>query len=508
MIFEILLSITIILNLFYIFLTWNFNYWKKRGIIGPKPKVLFGNTPNVILQKRSVLLDIQEIYNQYKGIDKFVGIFLLRKPELLLIDPDIIHDVLVTKFKNFSTNDSINVDPKVDPILSKNPFCLTGTEWKEKRSEVTPALTVSRIKASHSIMLFVAKNMTKYIENENKILSSKNSGINGKDLASRYTMEIVANCIYGFEAGTFKNHEKCEMMEMGGGLLEQTFFEQIYFYAVNAFPYILKIYSRPFLSKRSEKYFIGLMEYAIKLRKENQINRLDFLNYLLQLQEKKNLSTLDMAAHTLTFFFDGFETSSVLISNCLYLLAQNQNIQDHLRNEINSALLNCENHDDIFELINDLSYLDNVINETLRLMSPGTILKKLCTESCEFINSKGKVIKIYKGDTVIIPVLSIHLDEEFYENPKEFIPERFNEENGGIKKYKDMNVYLPFSDGPRICLGQRFALAQSKTAIFELIRNWRVTLNSKTAKTFEPEPSTILYLPKGGIWLNFEKIIQ
>lgn len=47
------------------------------------------------------------------------------------------------------------------------------------------------------------------------------------------------------------------------------------------------------------------------------------------------------------------------------------------------------------------------------------------------------------------------MDERFYDEPGKFKPERFSEENGGVKKYKDMGVYFPFGDGPRICLGKQ-----------------------------------------------------
>lgn len=60
---------------------------------------------------------------------------------------------------------------------------------------------------------------------------------------------------------------------------------------------------------------------------------------------------------------------------------------------------------------------------------------------------------IEKGTVVVIPIYSIHHDPEHYPNPEVFDPERFNEANGGIKNYRDKGVYLPFGDGPRMCLG-------------------------------------------------------
>lgn len=81
------------------------------------------------------------------------------------------------------------------------------------------------------------------------------------------------------------------------------------------------------------------------------------------------------------------------------------------------------------------------------------MISKKCMEAIEVIGAKDKKLQIEKDMIVVIPIYSIHRDKEYYENPDEFLPERFDEENGGIKKYKDMGVWLPFGVGPRTCLG-------------------------------------------------------
>lgn len=80
--------------------------------------------------------------------------------------------------------------------------------------------------------------------------------------------------------------------------------------------------------------------------------------------------------------------------------------------------------------------------------------RKLCTETCEVTNRDGTTLKIYAGQVVIVPVLSITRDPDIYEDPESFKPERFLPENGGVKKYRDMGAFLGFGNGPRICLGK------------------------------------------------------
>lgn len=82
------------------------------------------------------------------------------------------------------------------------------------------------------------------------------------------------------------------------------------------------------------------------------------------------------------------------------------------------------------------------------------IARKICTETIELTNKNGKRYQVPKGITVIIPHYAIMMDENIYPNPFDFQPERFLDENGGVKKYLDMGAYWGYGDGPRICLGQ------------------------------------------------------
>lgn len=105
--------------------------------------------------------------------------------------------------------------------------------------------------------------------------------------------------------------------QMGSSIFEPNMKLIIYFLLVQTFPVIQKIYQMPFVSKKVESFFVQLMEDAIKLREDQKIERDDYLNYLLQLKKKKNLPNIDMVAHTITFFLDGFETSSIVIAHVI-----------------------------------------------------------------------------------------------------------------------------------------------------------------------------------------------
>lgn len=124
------------------------------------------------------------------------------------------------------------------------------------------------------------------------------------------------------------------------------------------FPYIFQFYDLPFVTHDITEFFTNLTDKAIHLRRTNgNEKRDDYLNFLLQLQERKNLQLDDIAAHTITFFLDGYETSSIVLSHALYQLAKYPQYQKRLRDDINSynGVIN-------YEIVTDMQYLDQVLN--------------------------------------------------------------------------------------------------------------------------------------------------
>jgi len=87
------------------------------------------------------------ILRQYKHKYDAVGIFGSRSPQLLVVNPELARRVFVSNFKNFHDNEiAKNIDEKTDFIFANNPFSLTGEKWKNRRADVTPGLTMGRVR--------------------------------------------------------------------------------------------------------------------------------------------------------------------------------------------------------------------------------------------------------------------------------------------------------------------------------------------------------------------------
>ena len=146
------------------------------------------------------------------------------------------------------------------------------------------------------------------------------------------------------------------------------------------------------------------------------------------------------------------------------------------------------------------------VTESQRLHPALGLLTKICTIPIELKDYKDKRVLIEKGTPVIIPVYPIHRNAEYYPNPTEFNPERFSVQNGGIKQYKDKGVYLAFGDGPRVCLGIKFALLQVKSAIIAILEKFELSLNEKSKDGFVFDPEGFLLASENGLWVDFKPL--
>ena len=214
---------------------------------------------------------------------------------------------------------------------------------------------------------------------------------------------------------------------------------------------------------------------------------------------KDSFTPEELAAESFLVYAGGFETSSTLVTFTLYELALNPDIQEKLREEINSML---SKKDDklTYESLFAAKYLDQVINESLRKYPPIPSGIRKCLKDYEI---PGTNLTIPKGTSIQLATYSLHHDPEYYPEPEKFDPERFSPENS--KNLRPF-TFLPFGEGPRNCIGMRFGLMQSKLAIVKLLQSFELSPNDKTPIPMKFVPASPFLAPVGGMWLNLKKI--
>ncbi|GJQ81595.1 hypothetical protein Trydic_g9970 [Trypoxylus dichotomus] len=496
---EIVLCLIAVITLIYLYFKYELNYWKRRNVPYAEGTIVVGNFGEVLLMRKSAIEIYNDIYEKFRGY-KYCGFFQYRKPSLLIMDLDIIKDVLIKNFNNFH-DVPIPIDEKQDPILTKNPFFSKGNQWKMIRAQLTPQFTSGKIKGMFPLLQEIGGKLVKYLNTE--VEATGKDGLNAKELASKFTADCVASCAFGIDGRSFVD-PKATFMELGKNIFKPSIIDFILFSFLDIFPEMQKIKVPQYIKTDTAKAFTDIILTNLKQREENNIKRGDFLDVVMEL--KKTTTAFDyntdyMVAHALTFFLDGFETSSIVIQYACYELGANPDVQSKLRKEIQRVLLE---NDGTFNdnILQEMKYLDMVLQETLRMYPPIAAMIRGCTETItiEPAQDGGKPLIIDKGSNIYIPVMAIHRDPKYYPDPDKFDPERFdgkNKENG--LKF----AYLPFGEGPRMCLGRRFGITQVKMAIVSIVKNFELRVNKKTKVPLKLDPLEFFPVVKGGVWINF-----
>lgn len=178
----------------------------------------------------------------------------------------------------------------------------------------------------------------------------------------------------------------------------------------------------------------------------------------------------EIIAECKTFFFAGHETTSLLLTWTMFLLSSRQDWQEILRDEV---LKECGNGN-IPDLptIRNLKKMNMVLLEVLRLYGPVSVLSR---KACR--NTKIGVVSVPKNTVVLLPLLLIHRDREIWgADANELNPLRF--ENGVPKAAEHPNAFMSFSLGPRVCVGQNFAMVEAKVALAIILGRFSFSLSS------------------------------
>ncbi|XP_076241483.1 cytochrome P450 6a2-like [Calliopsis andreniformis] len=494
---EILCGIAAVCLAIYYYLTSTYDFWKSRGVNGPKPVFLFGNIKDVMLQKMSMAEYLTKVWKEYES-EPMIGIFMRRTPFLILRDTNHIKDVLIRDFSKFIDR-GFSICEKMEP-LSVHLFNLEGQRWRPLRTRLSPVFSSGKLKEMFPLILECSEHLEKYLD---KVVA-KGEYVECRELTAKYTTDVIGSCAFGIEINALSDEES-EFRRMGKKVFTPSFKELLRFRLRQSFPRFYNLLGYILPLQEVTKFFTKVVVDMMNYRTENDIVRPDFINTLIELKKHpdklENIKLTDtfLTAQAFVFFIAGFETSSSAMSNTLYELALNSDVQDKLRREIKEHYK--KNNGELkYEQIKEMTYLDLVFKETLRKYPPGPMLLRRSKSNYTF---EGTKVTIPEKTFVSIPIFAIQRDPTIYPNPDAFIPERFNED--AVAARNPMH-YLPFGDGPRNCIGARFADYQSKVGLIKILCNHKVDVCEKTMIPYEFHPTSFLLAPKGGIYLKITKV--
>ncbi|XP_055852794.1 probable cytochrome P450 6a20 [Episyrphus balteatus] len=478
------------LSVAYLFVKRRFSYWNRREIPHDKPCFPGGNVkPNCHINE-----SIRQNYFKFKETGPFGGFFMNLQPAVVVYDLDLIKNILVKDFHNF-TERGLFHNEKDDP-LSGNLFRLDETKWKHFRSQLSPSFSGIRMKDMFLTIVSIGQNL---VETFDDIVDVPSTVVEMNEIIARYVTDVNGNCVFGLDCNSL-NDKNADFFRTVKDMPGLKLHSKLVSILISSFPKLAQKLRMRITHEDLHNFFLRIVRETIKYREKNSVKRNDFLNLMIELKNiDADLSLGKIAGQTFAYFFAGYENSTAAIGLTLYELALNEDIQDKLRAEIVNRM---EKHRQrlTFECMMEMKYLKKVVKESLRKYPIVPFLLRLAKN--DYPTSDPKYT-IPKGTIVIIPTDAIQNDPDVYVDSEQFDPERFRPEEVQLR---NTTTWLPFGEGPRHCIGLRFAKMQIYVALILLLKNYKFYSCLKTKNPVEWDPKKKVLGAKDGIFLHVEHI--
>lgn len=458
------ITIVVLIFILYFILNRKYDYWKIKNIPNLKPLPFVGNFLDLWMI-RTTMPEVERSICQQLPDEPIIGAYYGTEPCLIVQDPSYIKTITTKDFYYFSNREVSEHVYK--ELLTKNLFQAYGDEWKVLRQNLTPVFSSAKMKKMFHLIEQCSKTFEKILNKETKEVDV----FEMRHLMGRFTMDCIGSCAFGINTRALEDSNKSKnpfrkIAELVFDVPPSRFFK-IHTRAI--WPGIFYALGFKVTPKQVSDFFTKLILGVFKERAGVQSTRNDFIDLVMNFSKSKSISGDSMknfksngkqealikvdddliSAQCFLFFGAGFETSATTSSFVLYELAKKQDIQENVRKEIDDYL---HRHNNVlgYECVTELPYLEQCIDETLRLYPVLGVITREVVEPYTFSDSG---LTVEKGMRIHLPVFHIQRNPKYFPNPEEFIPERFSPEN---KKNIVPYSYFPFGEGPRICIGEFF----------------------------------------------------
>ncbi|XP_014209324.2 cytochrome P450 6k1-like [Copidosoma floridanum] len=378
-IFLVVVFGAVALVLFRSYARYKLNYWNRRGVEQlPNADLVFGHIKDGVLFRTAPGWHMGVLHNSTINKDApFVGFYIFHKPCLLLRDPNIIKDVMIRRFDNFTDRHYAGTQ-QMDSLGMTNLFGLKNPTWKYLRSKITPTLSGNKLRQMLPLLMQTAKTMMNYLkEQTNK--SNEQAVIDAQELSYKYTTDATANIALGITVDSFHDPN------------EYTKFEYDFFHGFKRMVALVNLFFMPEIATiigprllLSKSLVRTILRKSLKNREETDNKRGDFIDILIELKNGEQNPIYKIEGDNLVnltgTYISGFESSSNSVSFTLMELAENPEYQDKAREDIERAI---KEHGLTYSGFNDMKYLDQCIYESARLHPPVPTVDRLTKEDYE-----------------------------------------------------------------------------------------------------------------------------
>jgi cytochrome P450 len=434
---------------------------------------IIGNA-HQFLAARGIPIDL--MLQAHKDYGDLVQFKMGRQSIYLAANPELSHEILVKRVSEFHKAAWRNNKASgLGRFLGQGILTAQYEEWRPQRKLIQPLMHSQTINNYAEAMA----------DSGEKLLSLWQNGITRnihRDMM-QVTMWIIAETMLGMDATHSQKIEKAAAEAQ----------------AITVADVLLPLPA--WLTKGRDRQTELINEYLTELvtgfmnerRKNGNTKRHDLLTLLMESRDEDGHPMSDelVRDNILTLFFAGHETTANTLTWAFYYLDKYPDVAAKLHEEVDRVLAG--RRPTLADLA-DLPYTMMLIKETLRIEPTVAAIPRIVAEDTML---QGYLLKA--NSAILVSPHLLHHDSRFWENPEAFQPERFSEENEAkIPKY----AYLPFGGGPRICIGNHFALMEAQILLALIASRYKLSLNPRTnIKPLRQVTSS----PEGGLSMRVEQ---
>ncbi|KAF5308490.1 hypothetical protein FQR65_LT06154 [Abscondita terminalis] len=423
----------------------------------------------------------------------YLGFFIFNQPFLLIRDLKLIKKVLITDFDHFA--DRIATTSKKDTVGSKILFLLKGDEWKELRKTSSSWFSPKKLKRMVPLINEIGDNLVRHLE---KHLDKDSTDC--RSIGQKFAIDVMSSCAFGLEANALLLDDSVFVKE-ALKLFEVNLIRGVNIAACLFSKRVTNLFNFTFFDVDATTTLSKMFNNVCEDRRVSGKIRGDFIDILnKKSMHDATLSDEYLSGLAIGMLVAGNETSGSIISYILYELCRHSDVQNRLREEVENVVK--DNDGNVcYEAINEMTYMDMVIMESLRKYPVLGFVDRRCVKNYKI---PGSDLIIEKGTPIVVPIYALHYDERYYPDPQRFDPERFSPDNNlSIPRC----AYLPFGEGMRQCVGMRLAILTVKMCIIKSILNFKIEICDDTPKSIKFDPISLLLRPHNNeIKLKFVRI--
>ncbi|KAL5655894.1 hypothetical protein ACJX0J_035213, partial [Zea mays] len=399
-------------------------------------------------------------------------------PRVIIPDPELMREVLSNKFGHFGKP----LFSRVGKLLANGLANHEGEKWAKHRRILNPAFHHEKIKRMLPVFATCCADMINRWENS---MSSKEpSEMDVWPEFQNLTGDVISRTAFGSNYQEGRN-----IFQLQGEQAERLIqsFQTIFIPGYWLLPTKNNRRMKE-IDREIRKILHGIIRKRERAFIDSEGTNDDLLGLLVESNMRESngnaklgMTTEDIIEECKLFYFAGMETTSVLLTWTLILLSMHPEWQEQAREEV-------LNHFGMgtpdFDNLNRLKIVTMILYEVLRLYPPVVFLSRRTYKEMELGG-----IKYPSGVSLLLPIIFIHHDPNIWgKDASEFNPQRF--EDGISNATKHQAAFFPFGWGPRICIGQNFALLEAKMALSTILQRFSFELSS----SYTHAPYTVITL--------------